>query len=281
MLFGEETQRKELKGVKASKKYHSANEKVVILQSKHALIMNKTAFLSIIISLVMAFVAGCAESTTNSPVQTCEPFERAEGDSSIYALVAEGTNDSILVYLRLPYDGSDPDTLSILETRRNRQVFGRTDIGDAVAVVRCADDTTKAASIIVTQDLLGSWIYEVYPTLRRTPVNDSLLPQRLKEQLSVAREYTLTMRNDYTVFSFAERGHKDDNMSPIVYPKARHYSQWRIYNGRLIFTETKRDSLDNSLPVGTDTADIIRLRRDTLVLHFAEDEHTYYRKQEE
>ena len=70
-------------------------------------------------------------------------------------------------------------------------------------------------------------------------------------------------------------------MSPVEYPAIRRYKEWRLYNGRLVLTT---DSI--RLPKGkkgapeTDTADIIQLRRDTLVLKFKDHEQGYYRKTE-
>lgn len=243
--------------------------------------MKKTAFLYLFVALILSSVMGCSESVR--PVESTHSQEpaRAEGDSTVYGITAEGTNDSILVFLTLPYNGADPDTVSIFEARRNRQFYGWPDTGDAVAVLRSAEDSTKAGHVIMIQDLLGKWCYEVYPTLRRTTLNDSMLPQRLKDMLQVAREYSLMLKNDYSALSMGSRSQADDEQSPIVYPKARRYTQWHIFNGRLVFTETTRDSLDNRIAVGTDTADIVRLRRDTLMLQFADSLHTYYRKAEE
>lgn len=244
--------------------------------------MKHTALYIIFAVLAFAGITACSDTaSTSTGSSEARQFAKAEGDSTIYGITAEGTNDSILVYLALPYSGADPDTVSILDALRSRKVFGRPNTGDNVAVLRSAEDSTKAERVIMLQDLLGKWCYEVYPTLRRTPVSESQLPQILKDMLQVPREYTLMLKNDYTAYNMAERGHADDEQIPIVYPKARRYTQWQIFNGRLVFTETTRDSLDNRQVVGTDTADIIRLRRDTLQLQFADSIHTYYRKNSE
>ena len=243
--------------------------------------MKKNALFSLFVIMGLTVMTGCSEAVRTSDGDTNQQFLRAEGDSTVYGITAEGTTDSILVYLALPYNGADPDTVSILETRRNRQIFGRPNTGDQVAILRSSVDSTKAERIIMIEDLLGKWYYEVYPTLRRTSLNDSLLPQRLKDMLQEPHEYNLTLKNDYTAYNLAPRSQTDDEQTPIVYPKARRFTQWQIYNGHLVFTETKRDSLDNRLPVATDTVDIVRLRRDTLILLFPDGEHTYYRKSEE
>lgn len=243
--------------------------------------MYKTALFPLFVAMGLTIMSGCSESVRPSDSDTSQQFVRAEGDSTIYGITAEGTNDSILVYLALPYNGANPDTVSILETRRNRQVFGRPNTGDDVAILRSSEDSTKAERIIMIQDLLGRWYYEVYPTLRRTPLNDNMLPQRIKDMLKIPLEYNLMLKNDYTAYNMAPRSQANDEQTPIVYPKARRYTQWQIYNGQLVFTETIRDSLDNRVPVGTDTVDIVRLRRDTLILQFTDGEHIYYRKNEE
>ena len=240
--------------------------------------MKRTAFVSLFVAITLASVTGCSESGRPSENEHNQEFVRVDGDSTVYGITAEGTNDSILVFLPLPYNGSDPDTVSILEARRNRRFYGWPDTGDDVAILRSSEDSTKAKCVIMIQDLLGRWNYEVYPTLRHTPVSENKIPQHLKDMLALTREYTLMLKDDFTAYNLAERGHADDDQSPIIYPKARRFTQWHLYNGRLVFTETKRDSHDNRMPVCTDTVDIVKLRRDTLVLQFADGEHTYYRK---
>jgi hypothetical protein len=71
-------------------------------------------------------------------------------------------------------------------------------------------------------------------------------------------------------------------MSPVEYPKLKRYASWKLYNGRLILiTDTTRlTQTAQKRTLEYDTADIVRFRRDTLVLRFKDHEQTYYRKKD-
>jgi hypothetical protein len=96
------------------------------------------------------------------------------------------------------------------------------------------------------------------------------------------REYGFQLKRGYTAQSFGGmRQANNDKMSPVEYPKVRRYKEWRLFNGRLILT-TDSILLDHGKKgkPETDTADIIMLRRDTLVLKYKDHEQGYYRKTE-
>ena len=210
------------------------------------------------------------------------------GDSTLYGLICEGSNDSILVYLSDPYDGSDPDTLDILYAMRQHQVFGRLQVGDRVAIMRDTVGFKRASTVIVTQDLQQQWCYKVKPRIRRRAelVNDSVgltyweLPDTLQKQLSTEREYGFTLKADSVAMPIGMRGANADEDSPVAYPPLKRYRQWYIRNGRLLLVETMLDSLGNSKPVATDTAELVELSPDTLVLRMSDGLHGYYRKVE-
>lgn len=239
--------------------------------------MNKTLIFPMLFSLLC--LCGCSISESNKHDDNSYQFERADGDKTIYALASDNTSDSILVFLTLPYSGSDPDTLNILKARRERKFFGRMNTGDQLAILRDEEDTTSAAMVIVTEDFLGQWYYEVFPQLRRQ-MPDSIMPARIKAMLDKSREYCMTMKTDNVMYNMGARLGKDslDDMLPVVYPKPKRYTQWAFYNGKLVLTETAADSTQKRHTVSTDTAEFVRLRRDTLILRFADGEHTYYKK---
>jgi hypothetical protein len=58
----------------------------------------------------------------------------------------------------------------------------------------------------------------------------------------------------------------------------KRYREWHIYNGHLLLSEARRDTLGNQQVTNTDTADIVFMRRDTLLLRFSDHEQGYYRK---
>jgi hypothetical protein len=67
----------------------------------------------------------------------------------------------------------------------------------------------------------------------------------------------------------------------VEYPVLKRYREWHLFNGHLILNETMLDSLGNQQLVCSDTADFVLMRRDSLVLRFADGERSYYRKVEE
>ena len=210
-------------------------------------------------------------------------------DATIYGLVCDGTNDTIVIYLNDPYDGADPDTLDILEASRNRQVFGNLRIGDKIALIRDTTDTTKAKLVIVTQDLLGQWCYKEKPTLRRKAHNDGQaaatviqqLPDSIKCLLEEELELGFILKIDSMAMPVGIRPSATiDEDSPVEYPQVKRYRQWYIQNGKLLLAEASVDSLGNRAPVRIDTAQFNRLPPDTLTLKIADEEKSYYRKTE-
>lgn len=235
------------------------------------------------VSLISAVLlsAGCAQRASNKSADDVVALQRADGDSTLYALVAAGSNDSILVYLTLPYRGADPDTVSILEALQRRQVFGRPAIGDDVAIVRSDSDSTVAKRVIVTERFVGTWAYQVFPKLRHQ-MGDGPLPPHLQQMLEEPREYSMVVKPSGDMFVTSAHGTRQaDEQLPVVYPKPKRYGHWAIFNGRLVLSEMKRDTTDAVSVVSTDTADFIRMRRDTLILNIAGEERKFYRKTEQ
>ena len=220
--------------------------------------------------------------------------EQAEGDKTIYGLVCDGCNDTIIIFLPMSfkgnYDGSNPDTLNILEASRNHQVFGQLRIGDKVAMMRNENDAAVADLVIVTEDMLGNWCYKVLPTLKRRAhmegQTDSQvleqLPDSVQELLTVEREYGISIKNNNVAFSIGSYRHTatTDEETLIEYPTVRRYQEWTLFNGKLILSELAVDSLNRQYRTLSDTAEFVTLTPDTLVLRFADGERGYYRKTE-
>lgn len=263
----------------------------------------------IALMVVAVLAASCAKGTKGgggrpsqaSALTAGSPLS-APGDSTIYALTAAGSNDSLLVYLRLPYRGADPDTVDMLSARQNRQMFGRPEVGDNVAIVlggcvadsvmdsaadSVATDSTIAEErryavakrIIVTEKLAGQWCYEVSPRLRRR-MGEGPLPERLQKMLEEKREYGMAMKLTGEMRTMGAHARPSDEQLPVVWPRAKNYGRWAICNGRLLFSEVKRDTAGVVTVISTDTADFVRLRPDTLTLRFSDGERKYYRKEE-
>ncbi|SFO82485.1 lipocalin family protein [Prevotella sp. tf2-5] len=221
------------------------------------------------------------EST--EPIHT---HKNLPGDSTLYGLACEGCTDSILVLL--PFSGGDPDTFDIINAFQSRHIYGRPCIGDELGVILNPEDKAEALMVVNIERLRGKWCYQVMPHFRNLDQMPdrvqkrmlSRIPDSVRQSLMVPREYGFQLKRGNIAQSFGGmRQTTTDHMSPVEYPAIRRYKEWRLYNGRLILTT---DSI--RLPKGkkgapeTDTADIIQLQRDTLVLKFKDHEQSYYRK---
>ena len=260
--------------------------------------------LVLVVALLVAIGCGRSDNGDGRSVQTPLTEDSplaAPGDSTIYALTAAGSSDSILVFLRLPYRGADPDTVDILDALQNRQVYGRPEVGDNVAIVlgdcvadstaECAADSitdslmvvpqkyASARCVIVTEKLAGQWCYEVSPRLRRR-MGEGPLPSRLQKMLEEKREYSMMMKLSGEMHTMGDRARQSEEQSPVVWPRAKNYGRWALFNGRLVLSEVKRDTAGAVTVIGSDTADFVRLRRDTLILRFSDGERKYYRSDE-
>jgi len=231
--------------------------------------------LPIIILLAAWLATGCGkqQKVVSLPMNTV-----ATDDSTIYGMTCDGSNDTILIFLNDPYDGSDPDTLNILEASKAHHVFGSLRIGDKLAISLDSADKTKARQVIVTQDLLGDWCYKVKPTLKRSArVNDSIISDSIMTLLNTERELGFTLKVDSTAMPIGGRMQANEE-SPVRYPRAKPYRQWYIRNGQLLLIESRIDTLGNIIPISTDTTELVMLTSDSLTLRFADGERSFYRK---
>lgn len=239
--------------------------------------------------LLTALMVACADNKTANDVASTDS-QQVLNDSTIYGLACDGCNDTILVFLTLDYDGSDPDTLRILEATRSHQVFGQIRIGDRLAIVPNAQDSTVADMVIVIEDLMGQWGRQVLPTLRERAGMEGLsrlqkensLPDSIRELLTIPQEYTFVLKPDNMCFARgSQRAHTTDEVLPVDYPVQKRYREWHILNGQFLFTEAGTDSLGNAVVLSTDTARLLLLTPDSLVLQFPDGPQYYYKKVEE
>lgn len=222
-----------------------------------------TKIACMMVSTAMLFLTAC----TSHP--TPEIPTEVEQGRSINALVCEGSNDTLLIYLNTPYDGSDPDTLNVLWAWNNHRIYGIPNVGDNVVVLRNDSDSTSADAVIVTEDLMGRWAFEAYPSLRKMagmPADTSLLPDTLKQQLKVSREYSINFKKDHTMLSLGGRRRSRTEEMPIEYPQMKQYTEWKLADDRLLLYVSAVDSTGEINVTGVDTASFVMLRSDTLVL---------------
>ena len=237
----------------------------------------------------VAMLWACGSKTPDNAQETDAENNTvsAEGDMTIYGLACDGTNDTIIIYLPTPYDGSDPDTLNILEATRRHRIFGQPRIGYALAIVKDAQDSTVADMVIATDALYGQWCFQVYPTLRHRADMEDTRPQHqpdsIREMLATPAEYMVDFKENHLMHtrSTIQRELTSDEEAPVEYPAMKRYSEWALYNGHLLLTETAVDSLGNTYVASIDTVDFKELTTDTLVLRFNDGTRGYYRPKEQ
>ncbi len=198
------------------------------------------------------------ESPKSEEILTTEVTD----DQTIYGLACDGCNDTVVVFLRLPYNGSNPDTLYILDAVKQRHIMGKIRIGDKLAIMRNETDSTVADLVIVTEQLM--------------------VPDSIKALLAIPKEYGLDILHDnmmYVPGSHVKHVTSDEE-SPVEYPIAQFYNEWKIFNGRFVMLHCKADSLGKMQTLASDTADVVLLEADSLMLRFKDGVRSYYRKVE-
>ena len=246
--------------------------------------MKNTLFISVFTATIITAITACGgnsgkaksdEIPTDSMAYSI--VKKAKGDSTLYGLACDGCTDSVVVFL--PYEGGDPVTYEIIDALRMGKVFGRPKIGDRLALMINPADKDEATLVINLDDLQGSWCNTFMPKFRdldkmpqrlqRRIMTD--MPDSVRQKLLVPKEFGFEIKGSNTVspIGLRQMAQTTDEMSPVEYPKQKRYSEGRIYNGHLLL-ETKKH--------GIDTADIVLLRPDTLVLRFKDKEQGYYRK---
>lgn len=231
--------------------------------------------------VLLATLVACGGKKTKDNVATASSTMTDPNDNTVYGLACDGCTDTILVLLR--DIESDPDTFNILQATKDQHVMGRPAVGDRMAVVLNAEDSTVADLVINLEELKASWCYMVKPKLRQRPSLDSSshqMPDSLIQKFMVPREYGFQLKAENVVrpIGFVYRSKDADKESPVVYPVLKRYHEWHLFNGNLVLTETALDSLGNAYAVNSDTAQFLLMTPDTLVLRFNDGEHGYYKR---
>ena len=252
--------------------------------------MKKAVFILTISAILMIACGSKQQHDMHTEAEAISLFQNEPGDSALYGLACDGCTDSVLVFL--PYTGGDPDTFDIIDAFQHRRIFGQPHIGDELVVILNPEDSAEAYMVFNTEELKGTWCYMVSPTLRNVEKMPrrmqrrmmERMPDGIKQQLLVPREYSLRLTRDNTVQvrGMQRRQTTTDDMSPVEYPAAKRYTEWHLYNGKLIL---KADTIAGFSQEGakpeTDTVEIEMLFRDSLVLRFPDHTQSYYRKKDE
>ena len=252
--------------------------------------MKKPFFLFILTAIVLFACTSKQHQELASASDAISLYKNQSGDAARYGLACDGCTDSVLVFL--PYAGGDPDTFDIIDAFQQHRIFGMPHIGDELAVILNPEDSAEALMVFNMEVLKGTWCYMVTPTLR----NIENMPQRMrrrmleripdsiKQQLLVPREYSLRLKRDNTVQARGGqyRQTTTDDMSPVEFPSVKRYTEWSLYNGKLLL---KADTIAGFSQEGdkpeTDTVVIELLMQDSLVLRFQDHTQSYYRKTDE
>lgn len=248
------------------------------------------------ISFVLAFVAiGLCMSCnggggkdkpvlTDSTAIDMQPV--AKGDSAVYGLACEGCTDSVVVFL--PNSGGDPDTFEIINAKQKHKVFGIPKIGNKLAIMINPEDKEEATMVINIDELSGSWCYMAKPQFRdvsklskraqRRMMAD--MPDSMRKSLLVPKEFGIELKRNYSAQPIGMMPKADSDMqSPVEYPEQKRYEEWRLFNGKVLLIEGKNmmDSTNTQKPA-VDTAEIVMLMKDSLVLKFSDGPKSYYRQ---
>jgi hypothetical protein len=240
-----------------------------------------------ILALTITMLSSCGKKP-EPPRMRNQPLtseRNAPGDSTLYGLACDGSSDSVIVIL--PNAGGDPVTYSTIVAMTNHQVYGMPKIGDQIGII-LSKDKKSADRVYDMNEMLGKWCYKVIPTLNRMPgLNQKQMekmtlsmPDSIKNKFIKPVEYGFELNSDKSASSVGHRKKPStDNFSPVTYPKQKRYTSWRLYNGRIILAaEPHFPSKKEMNKASYDTAEIVMLRKDSLVLKFKDGIKGYYRK---
>lgn len=235
------------------------------------------------VALAMTLMAGCGgKSKRNASADESgivEYHENVPGDSTLYGLACDGCTDSAVVIL--PYSGGQPDTFDIVRATRNGKIHGQPRVGSRLALTMNPKRRHEASQVIVLNDLEQQWCFSVMPQI----IGDQ--PDSVVEKLMVPHEYSYAIKPDNQLRTIGNIYHTgtSDEQSPVEYPAIRQYNKWSTFNGKLILSfdaenaiTAENDSLQQHIDMVSDTAEIMLLNSDTLVLRINGKKQGFYRK---
>lgn len=239
------------------------------------------------ILLLAAFSCGNGDKKSNNLYDKPSSRVKVDGDSTLYGLACEGCTDSVLVFLS--FDGGDPVTFDIIAASKKKKIIGKPETGDWVGVVLNPDDKTKADMEIDLDQLKGTWVYMAMPKIRDKGANvnnvyvDKQEEDSILQSLMVPREIGFALKRNGVAESVGMFfSNTDAENSPVIYPEVRRYSDWGIFNGRLLLSGKAPKHAGKKgmkrLPAVSDTAEFVFMMKDSLQLRFKDGVRNYYRK---
>ncbi len=247
-------------------------------------------FTLLIIFAVAILVGTSCSNKTEEPKKTVGTSTKIKGDSTLYGLACDGCTDSVLVFLS--GQGGDPVNYNIIDASKNRKVIGRPQVGDWVCLIVNGTDKKKADLVINLDRLKGTWVNLEKPWLRKRLDAPSLgnmdaetkhrIDSMIKIQLKPV-EIGFALRRHYEARPVGLEYSRNKNQdNPVVYPTPKFYTEWHIFNGKLVLTEGAL-RMGNQRKVKTkyksDTVEIVMMLRDSLRIRYKDGkEKGFYRK---
>ncbi len=249
-----------------------------------------------ILLLTIVMICACGGSNDNS--QTAESnapkVQTFADDSTIYGLACDGCSDSVV--LLLPFDGSDPVKFNVVNAYRKNKVHGKLRVGDRIAIVANTKDSTIADMVIDLEQLQDTWCYTVMPRLKMPEGATEAQKKKLLESISdsikeayfVPREYGFNLKSHNLASPIGQVRQSSvlEDESPVEYDEVPQYTEWHILNGQLVLSRpitANTDGMEEALiadslaTMKNDTADILFMQEDSLILQFGEHKQSYYR----
>ena len=243
------------------------------------------------IMVIIAFLCFSCHNEPKVPAQdkTIGTSTNIEGDSTLYGLACDGCTDSVLVFL--PGKGGDPITYDIIDATMHRKIIGKPKVGDWVAVILNGQDPEKADMVINLDELKGTWVEQKMPVERHRMVQSAVTPEEKMIQDSIIEslmkpiEIGFSLKRHYTAqpYGMRRRSANADKNSPVIFPSPKFYTEWHVFNGKLVLTIGDPRSLGKSDTskqnvLGHDTIDFVLMTKDSLRLKHKDGERGYYRK---
>lgn len=237
------------------------------------------------VALAMTVMASCGGKADNSASADesgiVEYRENAPGDSTLYGLACDGCNDSMVVIL--PYAGGNPDTFDIVRATRRNMIYGQPRIGCRMALNINPKNRREAWQVIVLDDIEQQWSIKVMPEI----IGEQ--PDSVVKQLMVPHEYSYLLKSNNqmrTIGNIYPAGTSDEQ-KPVEYPTITQYNKWSIYNGKLILAfdmqniiTADNDTLQPNASIVSDTAEIVYMTADSLVLRINNKQKEFYRSEQ-
>ncbi|MGN1376660.1 MAG: hypothetical protein ACI4V5_08895 [Prevotella sp.] len=244
--------------------------------------MRQLTIFMIVMAVTMLFSCGNKTKMNEWENDTLSKRDRSNGDSTLYGLACDGCTDSVLIFLS--FEGGDPITFDIIEASKKKKIIGRPATGDWVGVIVNGKDKKKADMVIDLDQLKGSWVYQAMPQRRENKKKELNIYVDQAEEDSIIQSLMVPMEQGFalkrnSVASPIGMLFSNDETSPVVYPKVKMYSDWGIYNGKLLLiAKSMKKSKRKQDKTEVDTAEFIFMMKDSLRLKFNDGIKAYYRK---